>query len=93
MTNWSGAVLTVSPNYGDDQTLFARLDEGLIKSTDGGRTWWPVNIGLPLKDDGNPPSVLSLAISPDYASDGTLFVGLVDHGVYRSVDGGESWER
>ena len=47
----------------------------------------------PLKDDSKPPSVLSLAISPDYASDGTLFVGLVDYGVYRSVNGEESWGR
>jgi hypothetical protein len=37
--------------------------------------------------------VLSLAISPDYPTDGTLFVGLVDHGVSKSVDGGESWGR
>jgi len=89
-TVWVRA-LVLSPDFESDGTLFAGLDEGIIKSSDGGRTWWPVNAGLPLKDDGKLPSVLSLAISPDYASDGTLFVGLVDHGVYRSVDGGESW--
>ncbi|MFB0537024.1 MAG: WD40/YVTN/BNR-like repeat-containing protein, partial [Anaerolineae bacterium] len=91
-TVWVRA-LVLSPDFERDSTLFAGLDEGVIKSTDGGRTWRPVNAGLPLKDDGKLPSVLSLAISPDYASDGTLFVGLVDHGVYRSVDGGESWGR
>lgn len=85
--------LVLLPDFESDGTLFASLDEGVIKSTDGGRTWQPANIGLPLKDDGNPPSVLSLAISPDYPADGTLFVGLVDHGVYRSVNGGESWGR
>jgi photosystem II stability/assembly factor-like uncharacterized protein len=91
-TVWVRA-LAVSPNYEEDQTLFAGLDLGVVKSTDGGRTWWPVNAGLPLKDDGKPPSVLCLVISPDYASDDTLFVGLVDYGVYRSVDGGENWRR
>ncbi len=91
-TVWVRA-LVLSPDFESDGTLFAGLDEGVIKSTDGGRTWRPVNAGLPLKDDGKLPSVLSLAISPDYASDGTLFVGLVDYGVYRSVDGGESWGR
>lgn len=91
-TVWVRA-LVLSPDFERDSTLFAGLDEGVIKSTDGGRTWRPVNAGLPLKDDGKPASVLSLVISPDYASDGTLFVGLVDYGVYRSVDGGESWER
>ncbi|TEU13337.1 MAG: hypothetical protein E3J21_18765 [Anaerolineales bacterium] len=91
-TVWVRA-LVLSPDSENDSTLFAGLDEGVIKSTDGGRTWRPVNAGLPLKDDSKPPSVLSLAISPDYASDGTLFVGLVDYGVYRSVDGGENWGR
>jgi photosystem II stability/assembly factor-like uncharacterized protein len=91
-TVWVRA-LVLSPDSESDGTLFAGLDEGVIKSTDGGRTWQPVNAGLPLKDDDKLPSVLSLAISPDYASDGTLFVGLVDYGVYRSVDGGESWGR
>jgi len=91
-TVWVRA-LVLSPDFERDATLFAGLDVGVIKSTDGGRTWRPVNAGLPLKDDGKPPSVLSLAISPDYASDGTLFVGLVDYGVYKSTDGGENWER
>jgi photosystem II stability/assembly factor-like uncharacterized protein len=91
-TVWVRA-LVLSPDFENDGTLFAGLDEGIIKSTDGGRTWRPVSAGLPLKDDSKPPSVLSLAISPDYASDGTLFVGLVDHGVYRSVNEGESWGR
>jgi DNA-binding beta-propeller fold protein YncE/photosystem II stability/assembly factor-like uncharacterized protein len=91
-TVWVRA-LVLSPDFERDGTLFAGLDRGVIKSTDGGRTWRPVNAGLPLKDDGQPPSVLSLAISPDYPADGTLFVGLVDYGVYRSVDGGKSWRR
>jgi DNA-binding beta-propeller fold protein YncE/photosystem II stability/assembly factor-like uncharacterized protein len=91
-TVWVRA-LVLSPDFESDGTIFAGLDEGVIKSTDGGRTWRLVNAGLPLKDDSKPPSVLSLAISPDYASDGTLFMGLVDHGVYKSVDGGENWER
>jgi hypothetical protein len=91
-TVWVRA-LVLSPDFESDGTLFAGLDEGVIKSTDGGRIWRPVNAGLPLKDDGKLPSVLSLALSPDYPNDGTLFVGLVDHGVYRSVDGGESWRR
>jgi hypothetical protein len=91
-TVWVRA-LALSPDFERDSTLFAGLDEGVVKSTDGGHTWRPVNAGLPLKDEGQPPLVLSLAISPDYPTDGTLFVGLVDYGVYRSVDGGESWRQ
>ena len=66
---------------------------GYIKSLRGCQGGFQEKTMTPLKDDGKPPAVLSLAISPDYASDGTLFVGLVDYGVYKSVDGGESWER
>jgi photosystem II stability/assembly factor-like uncharacterized protein len=91
-TVWVRA-LALSPDFERDGTLFAGLDAGIIQSIDGGHTWRAVNAGLPLKDDGKLPSVLSLAISPDYADDGTLFVGLVDYGVYKSVDRGESWGR
>lgn len=35
--------------------------------------------------------VRSFAFSPDYASDGTIFVGTHHNGVYRSTDRGASW--
>ena len=40
-------------------------------------------------------ALTSLAQQPDAATTitRTLFVGLVDRGVYRSVDGGKRWER
>ena len=39
--------------------------------------------------------VSSLAVSPDYASDSTIFIGLHgwDLGVFRSTDGGDSWKK
>jgi hypothetical protein len=37
-------------------------------------------------------SVAALAMSPDYASDHTVWAGLRGHGVYRSVDGGGTWQ-
>ena len=37
-------------------------------------------------------SVAALAMSPNYAVDHTVFAGLRGRGVYRTTDGGESWQ-
>ena len=37
-------------------------------------------------------SVAALALSPDYANDRTVFAGLRGRGIYRSIDGGETWQ-
>ena len=95
-TVWVRA-LAISPQFTSDGTLFAGLDQGIHKSTDGGYSWQAVNTGLPHRPDGELAGVLALAISPDYAADvhrladGSLFATLVDHGVYKSTDGGASW--
>ncbi|MFQ6059322.1 MAG: WD40/YVTN/BNR-like repeat-containing protein, partial [Anaerolineae bacterium] len=89
-TVWVRA-LALSPEFARDGMLFAGLDRGIHKSTDGGYSWQAVNTGLPLRPDGELAGVLALAISPDYAADQTIFAALVDHGVYKSTDGGASW--
>jgi photosystem II stability/assembly factor-like uncharacterized protein len=95
-TVWVKA-LAVSPQFARDGTLFAGLDQGIHKSTDGGYSWQAVNTGLPRRPDGELAGVLALALSPDYATDvhrladGSLFAALVDHGVYKSTDGGANW--
>jgi photosystem II stability/assembly factor-like uncharacterized protein len=89
-TVWVRA-LALSPDFARDGTLFAGLDQGIYKSTDGGQSWQAVNAGLPYGLEGGLAGVLALAISPDYATDHTLFATLVGHGVYKSIDGGGSW--
>jgi DNA-binding beta-propeller fold protein YncE/photosystem II stability/assembly factor-like uncharacterized protein len=98
--------VVVSPNFGStslttgaqDQTLFAVLTStdsglGIWKTTDGGRTWRMANRGLSDLAAG------SLAISPDFAQDGTLFATTRRQGLFRSTDtlagtgGGDSWQR
>ncbi len=37
-------------------------------------------------------SVTALAISPDYATDHTVFAGLRGRGVYRTTDSGDTWQ-
>jgi photosystem II stability/assembly factor-like uncharacterized protein len=85
--------LAVSPNYARDETLFAGTDSGIFRSTTGGRAWREVEAG-----DGGARStdfapVLSLAISPQYATDGVVFAGSEAHGLWCSRDRGRSWAR
>lgn len=62
---------------------------GVFKSTDGGNTWSPANVGM-----GNTSRVLSLAIDP--ANTSILYAGLDSElpgegGVYKSTNGGATW--
>jgi Uncharacterized protein related to plant photosystem II stability/assembly factor len=56
----------------------------MLRSSDRGGRWDAWNFGLL---DLN---ILCLAISPDFASDETLFVG-TQSGIFRSTNGGRAW--
>lgn len=58
--------------------------KGLFKSTDTGRSWKPINSGLP------DISVRGLAIDPTDSR--ILYVGTFKRGVFKSTNGGESWQ-
>lgn len=88
--------LQVSPGYGADQTLFMVGERGVYRSRDGGQSWQQLQGGLPqvrYPADAH----LTLALSPAFARDRTLFVGGWDgggrgFGVWRSTDGGDTWQ-
>jgi len=77
--------LVPSPAFAEDRTLFATsLDDGVLVSHDAGRSWtrsWP---------DEADPGVTTFAVSPAYRADRTLLAATAER-VYRSVDGGTSW--
>jgi photosystem II stability/assembly factor-like uncharacterized protein len=74
-------VIAVSPTFGQDGTIFVAGRTGVFRSTDGGQSWQHVLAG----------EVLSVAVSPAYAEDQTLFVGTAQDGVLTSSDGGSTW--
>jgi len=79
----------LSPDYGQDRTLFvATHGRGVYRSSNDAFAWSPTGLA-----DGE---VVDLAISPDFANDHTLFAlsGLWTTGytVQRSSDGGASWQ-
>jgi photosystem II stability/assembly factor-like uncharacterized protein len=84
------ASFAISPLFSADQTIFGGTIPGeVLKSTDGGTNWLPCAGGLPRE------WVQSLCISPDYATDGTVFAGFGVNedgsGLFKTTDGGTSW--
>ncbi|MBN1221478.1 MAG: hypothetical protein JXM69_21335 [Anaerolineae bacterium] len=80
--------LAVSPNYAQDQTLFAVSHQhGLFKSTDGGQTWSLTD--FPVRSTSF--EGYRLAISPAYKRDQTIYAA-TGFSLHQSTDGGESWQ-
>ena len=89
--NWQqllqGAVSAVAVVTGadDQQAVFAgTATDGLLRTTDGGRTWTGANPGL------RDLAVQALALSPNFAYDGVGFVALAT-GLKRTRNGGKAW--
>jgi photosystem II stability/assembly factor-like uncharacterized protein len=68
-----------------DIELFAGTTRGVYRSMDFGHTWLGGTT-----DQAGPSPVLALGISPQYGSDGTVFVGSVD-GLWQSDDKATTW--
>ncbi|MBI1820702.1 MAG: hypothetical protein HYR79_03235 [Nitrospirae bacterium] len=68
----------------DSRVLYlSTRGRGILKSTDGGKSWKPSNNGL------NDQDIRSLAIHP--LNRFLLFAGTTSNGIFRSVDGGAQW--
>jgi len=70
------------PQFADDETLFVGTESGIFRSTNGGRAWREISF------PSESAPVLSLALSPDYAHDGTLVAGTESDGLFGSYDKG-----
>ena len=91
----------VSPGFSSDNTVFAGAHGMVFRSTDGGGSWEQVNGGrtfsnsrveaLAVSPAFGGASVWTFAVSPRFRSDRTLFAATMS-GVFRSVDGGHTWE-
>ncbi|MHC1728177.1 MAG: WD40/YVTN/BNR-like repeat-containing protein [Syntrophobacteraceae bacterium] len=65
-------------------TVYAGTREGIFKSTNSGVKWTPANTGL------TDLRITSLAIDPGASL--TLFAGTRSSGLFKSIDGGASWQ-
>jgi len=69
------------------EVVFAGTDNGVYVSPNGGRGWKSAG------DETSDCVVLSLALSPDFAVDQTVYAGTESGELFCSKDGGSTWER
>jgi len=80
--------MAVTPHPRDAAILYVATHEaGVLKTTDGGRTWSEVNSGLGGLD------VHGLAIDPNAPDKLHALVRDKGEGVYRTTNGGQKWVR
>ena len=89
----SVAAVVVSPTYPMDHTAFAAVrGYGVYRTEDAGRSW----VRITPDEERSGWVIMDLVVSPNYAEDRTLFVltSIWTYGgnVYRSTDGGDSWQ-
>jgi photosystem II stability/assembly factor-like uncharacterized protein len=87
--------MVFSPNYASDKTIFATTWYGLFKSTDRGKHWdsryWHQ---IQPKDKpwwSRASQGVTVAISPTFAEDNTIYLGTMDGHILKSTDGGENF--
>jgi photosystem II stability/assembly factor-like uncharacterized protein len=86
--------IAVSPNYGVDQSIVVgTYVKGVFTSRDRGNTFAYADVGLggqTGQDFALIHRMQSVAYSPDYARDGTIFASTTSR-MFRSTDRGASW--
>ncbi len=86
--------LKISPGFNvtDNLIVAASNDRGILRSLNGGLSWTTLNS---YKYSGDPDGFLSIEISPEFeiGSDVTMFAGTAGRGLFKSTDGGNSWDQ
>jgi photosystem II stability/assembly factor-like uncharacterized protein len=79
------SALALSPAHARDGIVFAgTMEDGILRSGDRGSQWTPWNFGL------LDLAVGCVAVSPDFATDETVYLG-TSTGIFRSTNGGRAW--
>jgi len=85
---FAGALLTVSPGFQHDKTIFVAGREGLRRSRDGGKTWQSLTV-----TETAEPVISGIALSPEFRTDRTMLVHVRGYGLFHSRDGGDTFGR
>lgn len=67
---------------------------GVHKSSDGGRTWVPLNAGIEARTGPSNDAIPVFCLTIDPNNTNIVWIGLQNiTGIYRSTDGGQTWEK
>jgi photosystem II stability/assembly factor-like uncharacterized protein len=80
--------LAISPNYKADRTVIAGTNEGLFITKDEGKSWVKLEGAY-----GSDSSLEGVAISPNYQSDRTFLVSVRGRGLFKTIDGGQTFTK
>lgn len=80
--------MAVSPTYITDKTIYVANAERLFKSGNGGSSWKELVNGL-----DHTHHISSIEIPDSSAESDTVFIATLGDGVYRSTNGGVSWNK
>ncbi|MDY7013158.1 MAG: glycosyl hydrolase, partial [Cyanobacteriota bacterium] len=79
--------LAISPNYKEDRTVLAGSSHGIFETQDAGKSW----VKLAGSAYGGEGYIQGVAISPNYASDRTFITSVRGKGLFKTMDGGETF--
>lgn len=83
-----------SPDYSNDQTIFSPSWTYFLKSSDRGQHWQRSSLKK-LPEPLNRPTKYSIAVSPNFASDKTIYLGSMQgngkDAILKSTDGGQNF--
>jgi len=82
--------IAVSPAFAEDGMVFVGTPaaDGLFLSHDGGNSWQSTGVDFSIV----PAPVIAIAVSPDFASSGSLLVSVKGAGLFLSNDRGRNFE-
>jgi putative cell wall-binding protein len=86
--------IAVSPAFATDHTVYLGTDWGVYKSTNGGDIWAEDDAGFPTGGSLASYAVKAIAISPNYATDHTVFAGgkfFGAAGIFKSTSAETNW--
>jgi len=70
------------------------VSAGIHKSEDGGLNWMNFNQGIDVHTGASGDAVPVFSVTVDPNDSNIVWIGLIDRkGIYRSIDGGKTWER
>ena len=80
--------MVVSPRFKEDGMVYLGTSNGVYRFDNKGKAWIPLMSGLPklAPSTEQHSGITSVAISPDYGNDKTVFAGLWLDDIYRLID-------